>query len=52
MTFPIAYREYKRLISLPIYPTMQDRDIDDVIEAVTEIAIENRKAAYLVTAEA
>jgi dTDP-4-amino-4,6-dideoxygalactose transaminase len=43
--FPVAYSEYQRLVSLPIYPTMLDRDIDDVIEAVTEIAAENRKAS-------
>ena len=36
--FPVAYSEYQRLVSLPIYPTMLDRDIDDVIEAVTEVA--------------
>jgi dTDP-4-amino-4,6-dideoxygalactose transaminase len=43
--FPVAYSEYQRLVSLPIYPAMLDRDIDDVIEAVTEIAVENRKAS-------
>jgi dTDP-4-amino-4,6-dideoxygalactose transaminase len=37
-SFPVAWREYQRLVSLPIYPTMLDRDIDDVIEAVTEVA--------------
>ena len=42
--FPVAYSEYQRLISLPIYPAMTDEDINDVIEAVTEIAVENRKA--------
>jgi dTDP-4-amino-4,6-dideoxygalactose transaminase len=42
-SFPVAYREFQRLVSLPIYPTMLDRDIDDVIEAVTDIVTENRK---------
>jgi dTDP-4-amino-4,6-dideoxygalactose transaminase len=32
--FPIAHREYLRVISLPIYSKMSDRDVDDVIEAV------------------
>lgn len=35
--FPVASREYERVVSLPIYPKMTDRDIRDVIEAVTEI---------------
>jgi len=35
--FPIAYREYQRMISLPLYPRMSDDDVDDVIEAVCDI---------------
>jgi len=50
--FPVAYREYQKLVSLPIYPTMHDRDIDDVIEAVTEIVTQNRKAAGSITGHA
>jgi len=37
--FPIAHREYRRLISLPLYPKMKDRDVEDVIEAVTDILL-------------
>lgn len=36
--FPVAYREYLREISLPIYSKMSDQDVQDVINAVTEIA--------------
>jgi lipopolysaccharide/colanic/teichoic acid biosynthesis glycosyltransferase len=36
--FPVAYREYHRMISLPLHPGMNEQDVDDVIEAVTEIA--------------
>ena len=36
--FPVAYREYQREISLPIYSKMSDRDVEDVIEAVLEVA--------------
>jgi dTDP-4-amino-4,6-dideoxygalactose transaminase len=50
--FPVAYREYQRLVSLPIYPTMRDEDVNDVIEAVTETVRQNRKAAHLAAAEA
>ncbi len=40
--FPVARREYARVISLPIYPTMTDADVDYVIEAVLSIADEYR----------
>jgi dTDP-4-amino-4,6-dideoxygalactose transaminase len=40
--FPVAYREYMREISLPIYSRMSDKDVEDVITAVTDIV---RKAA-------
>ena len=36
--FPIATREYHRLISLPLHPGLSDEDVDDVIDAVTEVA--------------
>jgi len=36
--FPVAYREYQRTLSLPLYPRMDDRDVEDVIEAVLAIA--------------
>ncbi|RMH70470.1 MAG: DegT/DnrJ/EryC1/StrS family aminotransferase [Gemmatimonadetes bacterium] len=35
--FPVAYQEYQRVISLPIYSKMSDSDVDDVIEAVVTI---------------
>jgi dTDP-4-amino-4,6-dideoxygalactose transaminase/lipopolysaccharide/colanic/teichoic acid biosynthesis glycosyltransferase len=44
--FPIAYREYQRIISLPLYPGMNDQDVEDVIEAVICIA---RKHARHIT---
>ncbi|MFL5733868.1 MAG: DegT/DnrJ/EryC1/StrS family aminotransferase, partial [Chloroflexia bacterium] len=37
--FPISYREYQRVISLPIYSKMSDDDITDVVEAVTDIVL-------------
>ena len=36
--FPVAYREYQRAVSLPIYSRMTDDDVQDVIDAVREIA--------------
>lgn len=35
--FPVAYREYQRLVSLPLYPRMSDQDVQDVVEAVLDI---------------
>jgi perosamine synthetase len=35
--FPVAYREYMREISLPIYSKMDESDVRHVIEAVTDI---------------
>lgn len=36
--FPVATREFRREISLPIYSRMTDHDVDDVIAAVHEVA--------------
>ncbi len=36
--FPIAYSNYLRLISLPMHPGLTENDIDDVIEAVVDVA--------------
>lgn len=35
--FPVAEAFYARCVSLPIYPAMTDKDVWDVIEAVTDI---------------
>jgi dTDP-4-amino-4,6-dideoxygalactose transaminase len=35
--FPIAFREFQREVSLPIYSKMTDDDVQDVIAAVTDI---------------
>jgi perosamine synthetase len=36
--FPVAERAYSRLISLPMFHGMSDRDVDDVIEAIRKVA--------------
>jgi dTDP-4-amino-4,6-dideoxygalactose transaminase/lipopolysaccharide/colanic/teichoic acid biosynthesis glycosyltransferase len=36
--FPVAHREYHRIISLPLHPGMNERDVDDAIEAAIDIA--------------
>ncbi len=35
--FPVAYDNYRRVISLPLYPGLEDRDVADVIETVLDI---------------
>ncbi len=35
--FPVAYQEFERLVSLPLYPRMTDDDVEYVIDVVTEI---------------
>lgn len=35
--FPVAYHEYRREISLPIYSKMTDQDVADVVEAVMDV---------------
>jgi dTDP-4-amino-4,6-dideoxygalactose transaminase len=35
--FPVADREYRRIVSLPLYPRMTDADVTDVIEAVGDV---------------
>ncbi len=42
--FPIALREYERMVSLPLSPRMTEEDTKDVIEAVTDILGQNRLA--------
>jgi dTDP-4-amino-4,6-dideoxygalactose transaminase len=44
--FPVAYQEYQRLISLPLYPRMSDQDVEDVLEAVSEVVKQFRKPRY------
>jgi len=42
-SFPVAYHAYQNIVSLPLSPRMEDRDVDRVIEAVCDI-IAKRKA--------
>jgi dTDP-4-amino-4,6-dideoxygalactose transaminase len=41
--FPVAWREYQRSVSLPIYSSMPDADVDTVIDAVRHVAATNRR---------
>jgi len=42
-SFPVAYQEYRRVISLPIFPGMTDQDVDDVIGAVRKVVSHYRR---------
>ena len=41
--FPVATQEFRRLVSLPIYPQMSEQDVDDVIEAVVDVVTKYRR---------
>jgi dTDP-4-amino-4,6-dideoxygalactose transaminase len=41
--FPNAEERFERAISLPIYPGMSDADVDRVIEALVEVALEHAR---------
>ena len=41
--FPVAYKEYQRSFSLPIYPKMTEADVSDVIHAVIDVVEGNKK---------
>jgi dTDP-4-amino-4,6-dideoxygalactose transaminase len=40
--FPTATRLFEQIVSLPIYPKMTERDVQDVIEAVRRIVAQYR----------
>lgn len=42
-SFPVAYQEYRRVISLPLFPGMTDEDVDDVIGAVRKVVAHYRR---------
>jgi dTDP-4-amino-4,6-dideoxygalactose transaminase len=41
--FPIANREYQRIISLPLYPRMTNQDVADVVDAVRDVVVQFRR---------
>lgn len=41
--FPVAYGNYLRLVSLPIYPRMTDADVADVVAAVRDTVTRHRR---------
>ena len=36
--FPVAENAYARALSLPLFPSMSERDVDDAVAAVRKIA--------------
>jgi dTDP-4-amino-4,6-dideoxygalactose transaminase len=45
--FPVAFGEYQRVISLPIYSKMSDEDVTDVIRAVRAVVKQYQKTKVL-----
>ena len=42
-SFPVAWSNYGRLLSLPLNPRLTDDDVTDVIEAVRDVVRVNRR---------
>jgi dTDP-4-amino-4,6-dideoxygalactose transaminase len=42
-SFPVAYQQYLRVISLPLFPGMTDDDVNDVIGAVQKVVRHYRR---------
>jgi dTDP-4-amino-4,6-dideoxygalactose transaminase len=42
---PVASREYERVISLPIWPGMSDKDVDRVVASLTSVLDRHRRRA-------
>ena len=41
--FPVAYANYQRLVSLPLHPRLSEADVQDVIDAVTDVVACHRR---------
>jgi len=41
--FPVAFQNYRRMVSLPLSPGLTDQDVADVIEAVLEVVKEFKR---------
>jgi perosamine synthetase len=37
-TYPVAESAYERILTLPLFPSMTDRDVDDVVAAVEKVS--------------
>jgi dTDP-4-amino-4,6-dideoxygalactose transaminase len=40
--FPVAFKEFRRVVSLPIYSKMSDQDVEDVIDSVSRVVCQWR----------
>ncbi|HVH68408.1 MAG TPA: DegT/DnrJ/EryC1/StrS aminotransferase family protein [Gemmatimonadales bacterium] len=43
MSFPVAYDNFQRMLSLPLNPRLSDQDVADVIDAVRDVVREQRR---------
>jgi dTDP-4-amino-4,6-dideoxygalactose transaminase len=43
LDFPVAYTNFLRLVSLPLHPRLSNVDVDDVVAAVTDVVLRNRR---------
>ena len=41
--FPVALREYERMVSIPLSPKLEEADVADVVEAVKDVVTKHRR---------
>ena len=41
--YPVAYENYRRMLSLPLYPSLRDSEVERIIESVLDIAHKNKR---------
>lgn len=44
--FPIAHREFLRLVTLPLTPRLSNDDVGDVVEAVTDVVTRHERTSH------
>jgi dTDP-4-amino-4,6-dideoxygalactose transaminase len=49
--FPVCFRSYQRLVSLPLHTRLSDEDVEDVIEAVRDVVRSHRARAMVAVIE-
>jgi len=45
-SYPVAYENYKRIVSLPLHPRLSDHDAERVIQAVVDVVTKSRKKVF------
>jgi dTDP-4-amino-4,6-dideoxygalactose transaminase len=44
--FPVAFENYKRIVSIPLHPRLSDEEVERIVEAVQDIVKKHRKRFF------